>query len=147
MVREASGEQQGSAEPLDQFETEEMGETMSEVKRRGVARPVNLYAEPHKVYCGRPGKGKRGPLGNPYVLTDKSKRGSTIACFTNWMDQALDNPTPSMAFYPLVASFVQAFRELKARLDAGEDLTLGCFCLPQACHTVPMAARLNRGSR
>lgn len=89
-----------------------------EAPRASRATVVNIRCgEPYDVYIGRPGKGERGPWGNPFRLHDVGGRARSIALYRRWLWQQIraDAITPE-------------------QLAALHGKRLGCFCAPQACH-------------
>lgn len=90
-----------------------------------MTRVVNIYdGVPYDVYCGRPGKGHEGPLGNP--LGHLKTRGAAIEAFRVWFLDKVTNDA-----------------EYRALVLACKDKVLGCFCKPRACHCDVIAAWLN----
>lgn len=87
---------------------------------------VNIYKDPYDEYCGRPGKGKEGYFGNPFLLSKDEPRGATIEKFRNY-------------FYTRLESDV----EFKRRILELKGKRLGCFCKPKACHADVIAEYLN----
>lgn len=79
-----------------------------------MTRVVNLRREPYDVYIGRPGKGKKGPWGNPFTLGRDGDRAMVLAKYRRWL---MDQPE----------LIERARRELRGKV-------LGCFCKPLACH-------------
>jgi hypothetical protein len=79
-----------------------------------VTRVVNLFREPYDVYIGRPGKGKPGPWGNPFVLGKDGDRNTVLDKYRDWLMQ-----------HPNLIERIR--RELRGKV-------LGCFCKPHPCH-------------
>lgn len=100
---------------------------------------VNRYREHRYIYCGR-----GTPLGNPFVMLDKSKRQRDTACdqYEEW-------------FYTVVreADFLSLAEACRADPDSATYMTeqeimligifeqaktdsvnLGCYCAPKRCH-------------
>ncbi|MCE5309666.1 MAG: DUF4326 domain-containing protein [Acidobacteriales bacterium] len=90
-----------------------------------MTRVVNLRREPYDVYIGRPGRGQKGPWGNPFTLGRDGDRAAVLAKYRRWL---LSHPE-------LVE---RARRELKGK-------TLGCFCKPLACHGDVLAELIDGG--
>ena len=61
------------------------------------------------IYIGRPGKGRRGPWGNPFIIGKDGTRAEVIAKYARWI-----------AGQP----------QLLARLPELQGKRLGCFCAP-----------------
>jgi hypothetical protein len=79
------------------------------------------------VYVGRaaPRFGlKASPLANPFKITSAATRAAVIAQYRQWLTVQLSDPTSPAA------------RELArlAALAGDADLTLACWCAPEACH-------------
>lgn len=71
-------------------------------------------------YIGRP-----SPLGNPFAIGRDGTRDEVIAKYREWLYPLLDESKPS-----------QALTEMNRLTDLYEkqDITLVCWCAPQACH-------------
>lgn len=88
-------------------------------------RVVNLRNEPYDVYIGRPGRGLKGPFGNPIRKHDRCAEcgrwhitnGDTLPCYEKHLQQRIEAD-------PL---FRDAVRGLAGK-------RLGCFCAPNPCH-------------
>src|SRR5690242_8118088 len=61
------------------------------------------------IYIGRPGKGRRGPSGNPFIIGKDGTRAEVIAKYARWI---VGQP------------------QLLARLPELQGKRLGCFCAP-----------------
>lgn len=89
---------------------------------------------PGVVYCGRACNGWReGPLANPFVLTRESERSRVLAQYREWLAEQVAGDN----------------REVVAALaNLAADATLGCWCVPRACHCdtiIEFATRLREG--
>lgn len=75
------------------------------------------------VFVGRP-----SPLGNRFVIGQDGSRAEVIAKYRVWLLEEIRHrkTTGAATWAALVA--------LRDRVLAGEDLTLACFCAPEACH-------------
>lgn len=82
-------------------------------------------SKPGDVYIGRAGKGQDGYFGNPYRLTDESRRAEVIAKYAQHFQERLRDP-----------EFKRRVLELKGK-------RLVCFCAPKPCHGDVIAAWLN----
>lgn len=82
-----------------------------------MARVVNLRKEKYDVYIGRASRDKEGYFGNPFPLTNESKRESVLAKYRIWFYRRLENDD-----------------EFKEKILALKGKVLGCFCKPKACH-------------
>lgn len=72
----------------------------------------------HREYCGRPGKGQLGLLGNPFWMKDESQRNKVCDDYAIW-------------FKTNKPSRVDALVEIAKT----QDIELACFCSPKLCHT------------
>lgn len=70
---------------------------------------VHCKRDQYDVYIGRP-----SIWGNPFHLTDESRRAEVIRCYRDWL-----LAQPSL--------MERAKRELRGR-------RLGCWCAPKDCH-------------
>ncbi len=103
-------------------------------------RVVNLRAEAHNVYIGRPGHGKSGVFGNPVIIgrdcglcgDTHYDGGSTLPCYEQYLKASVAiNASMSKTGSNKVR---RAFNELVVRAQT-EELVLGCFCNDQSkCH-------------
>jgi len=91
-----------------------------------VTRIVNLRKEKYDVYIGRAGKGQRGYFGNPFPLTDETKRDLVLEKYRIWFHRRLENDN-----------------EFRENILALKDKVLGCFCKPKACHGDVIVEYLN----
>ena len=78
---------------------------------------VNLRRQAYDVYIGRPGRGQKGPWGNPFLLKDESRRAAVLERYRQWLEQQIAQGRIS-----------------KASLAALHGKRLGCFCKPKLCH-------------
>ncbi len=86
---------------------------------------VNIHAgKKYDVYVGRPGNGKPGFWGNPFLLGADGNREQVIAKFR---EHLLRTP------------------ELHKRLPELKGKVLGCFCAPLPCHGDVLAEMANEG--
>lgn len=83
-------------------------------------RVVNLRAEPHDIYIGRPSR-----WGNPFRLSSNEPRGATIERYRQWLWDE-----------------IRGGRVAIAELCALDGKTLGCFCKPAPCHGDILAAAI-----
>lgn len=70
------------------------------------------------------GRGKQSKLGNPFVIGKDGDRDEVIAKYRAWLWVEIQKR--GEVWNELVA--------LAQRVKAGEQLQLGCWCAPQACH-------------
>jgi len=70
-------------------------------------------------YIGRP-----SPLGNPFVIGQDGSRAHVIRQYEEWLRQRIASREPAV---------VNEMNRLW-RLAQRGDLTLVCWCAPQACH-------------
>jgi hypothetical protein len=82
-----------------------------------LTRVVNLREERYDVYIGRPGKGQKGPLGNPFEIGRDGTRAQVLQKHRAW------------ATHRLVMDY-----EFRLQVLGLRGKTLGCFCRPAACH-------------
>ncbi len=91
---------------------------------KGAITVVNVRRDkrPAITYIGRRVAGyKASPLGNPFKV---GEHDDPISAYRRWLWQQLQSDTP-------------ARREILRLADlhnAGEDILLGCWCAPDACH-------------
>jgi hypothetical protein len=78
----------------------------------------------HREYCGRPGKGQAGILGNPY-WKDESTRVEACEKFRLYLQKEFDRGNSTIH---------KRIHEL-AEIARTQDLELACFCVPKQCHT------------
>lgn len=90
---------------------------------------VNIRYDQYDVYIGRAGKGQDGYFGNPFPLTDKSKRGSTLENYKAYFDKRIETDP-----------------EFKERIFSLKGKRLGCFCKPHPCHGDIIAEYLESNS-
>lgn len=86
---------------------------------------VNInHAWDFDVYVGRPGHGEPGPFGNPFRIGRDgiTSREEAIARFREWFLARVESDL----------TFREAVLNLRGK-------TLGCFCLPAACHATVIA--------
>lgn len=88
---------------------------------------VNLRQSPYTVYIGRPGHGKPGPFGNPFIVGKHGPRSSCVELFRSWFH----------------SSDPHAVTMREAALKLPRNSVLGCFCKPNACHGDVIADFLN----
>ncbi len=85
---------------------------------------ANLRMKREGVYIGRAnGQWQQSPLANPFKISRCCTREQAIAQYRLWLWQQMQSDTP-------------AFRELLRiqQLAMTTDVTLLCWCKPQACH-------------
>jgi hypothetical protein len=71
---------------------------------------VNITrGEAFDIYIGRPGKGRSGPWGNPFIIGKDGTRAEVIAKYARWIAQQ---------------------PQLLDRLPELKGKRLGCFCAP-----------------
>lgn len=79
--------------------------------------------QPGITYLGRPSGGWRGsPLANRYRIGADGNRQEVIAKYRAWLWKMIQERDS------------EAWTELKRLVDHKGTLTLGCWCLPEACH-------------
>lgn len=81
----------------------------------------------HREYCGRPGKGELGLLGNPFWMKDESKRNEVCDKYHEYFH--LNIP--------------QRAKEL-VEIAKTQDIELACFCSPKRCHTETIKAYIEQ---
>lgn len=71
---------------------------------------------------------RRSPLGNPYIMEDRSQRERDRVCnlYISWLEKEILKGTSSDAF-------VYLMKLLKAYKKHGR-LRLFCYCSPKRCH-------------
>lgn len=114
---------------------------------------VNLRQSAFTVYIGRPGHGRPGPFGNPFIVGIHGVRGECIELFRSWIGgQLVENvnfgigPGPHGSWPDEVSKDPSgsAFRERIRTIPS--DAVLGCFCKPASCHGDAIAAFINSHS-
>ena len=80
---------------------------------------VGRKHEPGAIYIGR-----GSPLGNPFIIGRDGDRDEVIAKYQHWFDDHV------------AAQDEVVMHELRRiyRIAREQDVVLGCFCSPQACH-------------
>ena len=96
----------------------------------------------HREYCGRPGKGQEGLLGNPFWMKDESKRNEACDKYQQYFKSIIDcRFTSSLTLEEL---------DIKAKLSElveiakTQDIELACFCSPKRCHTETIKAYIEQ---
>lgn len=89
---------------------------------------VNARTHFYTVYCGRPGKGKSGEFGNPFVIGTHGDRVQCIAQFRVW-------------FRSDAAEAIRMRHLVQQRISKTD--ILGCFCTPLICHADVIAEYVN----
>lgn len=111
-------------------------------------RVIHCKRDPHDptenyIYIGRPSSDSRLHWGNPFSHKKGSKKAAiwvttrhdAIRAFEKWLDgETYQHVEPARRLWIL-----DRMQDLAA---AGEDLVLGCWCVPQACHGQVIAARI-----
>ena len=92
------------------------------MKRFG-KKSTKLGDKDYYIYCGRPSK-----LGNPYFMQNESQR-------VNVIEQCRSNAQ----WNEVLEDFV-----LWAKKTDIDELKLGCFCAPRACHCDIIKERMDR---
>ena len=78
----------------------------------------------HREYCGRPGKGEKGLLGNPFAANvTHSNRDEVCDKFHTYFH----------------SNIPQRAKEL-VEIARTTDVELACFCSPKRCHTETIKA-------
>ena len=85
-------------------------------KRKGGDKAIG---NPSIVYIGRP-----HVLGNPFVMVDESQRSAVIEKYRVWLRGEYRNKSKAY----------DALLSLAARVKAGEEIALECWCAPCPCH-------------
>jgi len=84
-----------------------------------IERPTNLsYVGRYNSYFGR------SVLGNPFKIGQHGSREEVIEKYKIWLNEQYKNNQ-------LVK---KAILELVQKVQNGENVILGCWCAPQACH-------------
>lgn len=90
-----------------------------------IGRVGQSYLNAH--YVGRPGKGQRSALGNPYKPSARTAEAHTVVCaqYRKWLWDRIQQRDRAVC---------EELRLLlhKARSEMG--VTLVCFCIPLPCH-------------
>lgn len=106
------------------------------------------HTTPDAIYIGRAMPAYNlaaSPLGNPYRLTDESKRAEVLEQYRRWLWRSIKGATPdSLADTPQM-------RELHRLYLIWQEtgaLKLGCWCAPRLCHgdVIKSALEWLRGS-
>jgi hypothetical protein len=86
----------------------------------------------HREYCGRPGKGQAGLLGNPFWMNDESQRNEVCDKYHEYFHGSVNTHTHT-ALYHKVQELVEIAKT--------QDIELACFCqspndvVKKRCHT------------
>lgn len=102
----------------------------------------NLTKEEHDgdnvFYCGR-----GSILGNPFThIKDKETKAKYIV---GSREEAIDRYSSYFdIMYGSNVGFTRAVDRIYARYKSGEDVYLGCYCKPQACHCDVIASKLRK---
>ena len=72
----------------------------------------------HREYCGRPGKGQLGLLGNPFWINDESQRNKACDDYATWFKTNKPKRVDELV-----------------EIAKTQDIELACFCSPKRCHT------------
>lgn len=76
-------------------------------------------------YCGRKSGGWRpGVLANPHVMVTEDDRQKVIDMFRVDLEKDIAEQ----------GAMYKQLRQIQARVEEGYNVTLGCWCAPQACH-------------
>lgn len=100
---------------------------------------VNIkYNQKYDIYCGRPGKGMKGPFGNPFIVGKDGETGECVAKFKSWLYS--DHPKAVLMRQNILET-IQCHH------------TLGCFCVDKdgngECHAKVIAEFVyqNKGNK
>lgn len=88
----------------------------------------------HREYCGRPGKGELGLLGNPFWMKDESQRNKCCDEFHTWFGLQMNINNGKIH---------QRVNEL-IEIAKTQDIELACFCSPKRCHTETIKAYIEQ---
>lgn len=69
--------------------------------------------------------GRGSVFGNPYPITRKFTRDMACRQYEPYFDEHMQNTE---------SGIYQKMMDLVAQLQAGQDVTLVCFCKPKRCH-------------
>ena len=91
------------------------------------------------VYVGRPARGRRGsPLANPFHLGRDGDRAAVMAAYERWFREKIAAGD---------AAVVAELDRLAAQYRADGELTLLCWCAPEACHGEILAREVARRAK
>jgi len=89
----------------------------------------------HREYCGRPGKGQEGLLGNPFAANvDHSNRDEVCDKYQIYFNFQLECNNPV---------FINKLNEL-VEIAKIQNIELACFCAPKRCHTETIKAYIEQ---
>lgn len=106
----------------------------------GVIKIYNVKNEEHNgtnsFYCGR-----GSILGNPYThIKDRETKAKYVVATR---EEAIDRYAQYFdVMYGHNNDFTRAFDSIYETYKSGEDVYLGCYCYPQACHCDVIANKL-----
>ena len=112
------------------------GHTITEIKRRvepTLPIKVGRKGDPKAQYIGR-----GSPLGNPFPMKGESQREEVIAKFRGWLNDKIAKQYP-----PVITELERLYNVAKSK----DELILGCFCSPKACHGDYIKEVLNEYSK
>lgn len=95
--------------------------TVKIVNVRDIDRTMDALRGEPVEYVGRP-----SPLGNPFRLGPDGSRAEVIAKYDIWLTKKLqDHGTPQ---------YKELHRLIMRYIQHDDNITLACYCAPQACH-------------
>lgn len=93
---------------------------------------INIRSgKPYTHYFGRPGKGQKGPFGNPWVVGRDAPKGECVLLFEKWLKEAID------------IKAIQYLKLVQDTIKPGD--ILACFCNDRPCHAWVIADYVNNG--
>jgi len=102
--------------------------------------PGILVEGVHREYCGRPGKGQAGLLGNPFWMGKEADRDRVCDEFEPLFEhvmkekgQVSGDALALLGGKDRAMGMYKRMRELY-KIARAQDVELACFCAPKRCH-------------
>lgn len=95
---------------------------------------VNCHYQEYDFYCGRPKKGQKSPLANPYIIGQDGSREEVIEKYRQLLWRQLKAGNKDV-----VDELLRIYNHGKIN----EETRLGCWCKPKACHVDVITSALN----
>lgn len=90
---------------------------------------------PGITYVGRKSGGwQQSPLHNPFRMADESQRDEVIARFHKHLWEIMKSGMRAKGLTPAERAAWDELVRLTNLYAHGENITLGCWCHPKACH-------------
>lgn len=95
-----------------------------------------------RIYCGRPGKGEKGLLGNPFRVTTEAERDESCDSFQLWFADVIELKGNTRVYNQQGMRMYPEIKRLEL-LSLVENIELACFCKPKRCHCDTIKAHLD----